>query len=156
MALPRWPRRSARAPRSNGVLRRELSSRKLSTGLGDEGGFAPEITEPEEVLRLLVQAITDAGYKPGLDGVSIALDLAASEFRQSDGRYKVAGDLLDSDDMIERLAAESGGVQVIELGVGKTRTPPVGDHRATVRRTTDRTQRAKCIRSDTLSVGSTA
>ena len=45
------------------ALRRELSGRKLSTGLGDEGGFAPEITEPEEVLRLLVQAITDAGYK---------------------------------------------------------------------------------------------
>ena len=47
------------------ALRRELSSRKLSTGLGDEGGFAPEVTEPEEVLRLLVQAITDAGYKAG-------------------------------------------------------------------------------------------
>ena len=47
------------------ALRRELSGRKLSTGLGDEGGFAPEITEPEEVLRLLVQAISDAGYKTG-------------------------------------------------------------------------------------------
>jgi enolase len=103
------------------ALRRELSGRKLSTGLGDEGGFAPEITEPEEVLRLLVQAITDAGYKPGLDGVSIALDLAASEFRQSDGRYKVAGDLLDSDDMIERLAAitEQFPVHLIEDGLGE-------------------------------------
>ena len=87
------------------ALRRELSGRKLSTGLGDEGGFAPEITEPEEVLRLLVQAISDAGYKTGADGVSIALDLAASEFRQPDGRYQVAGDLLTSADMIDRLAA---------------------------------------------------
>jgi len=52
-----------------------------------------------------VQAITDAGYRPGPDGVSIALDLAASEFRQPDGRYRVAGELLSSDDMIERLAA---------------------------------------------------
>ena len=43
------------------ALRRELTDRKLSTGLGDEGGFAPEISEPEEVLRLLVAAITDAG-----------------------------------------------------------------------------------------------
>ena len=51
-----------------GALRRELSGRKLSTGLGDEGGFAPEIAEPEEVLRLLVQAISDAGYKPGARG----------------------------------------------------------------------------------------
>jgi len=60
-----------------GALRRELSSRELSTGLGDEGGFAPEIDEPEEVLRLLVQAISDAGYKAGADGVSLALDPAA-------------------------------------------------------------------------------
>jgi enolase len=42
------------------ALRRELAGRKLSTGLGDEGGFAPEISEPEEALRLLVQAISDA------------------------------------------------------------------------------------------------
>ena len=78
------------------ALRRELTDRKLSTGLGDEGGFAPEITEPEDVLRLLVQAISDAGDTPGPAGVSIALDLAASEFRQPDGRYRVAGELLDS------------------------------------------------------------
>ena len=45
------------------ALRRALSGRKLSTGLGDEGGFGPEVTKPEEVLRLLVQAISDAGYK---------------------------------------------------------------------------------------------
>ena len=47
------------------ALRRELADRKLSTGLGDEGGFAPEISEPEEVLRLLVGAIGDAGYQTG-------------------------------------------------------------------------------------------
>ena len=103
------------------ALRRELSSRRLSTGLGDEGGFAPEIAEPEEVLRLLVQAIADAGYKTGADGVSIALDLAASEFRQPDGRYKVAGDQLSSSDMIERLAAITAQfpVHLIEDGLGE-------------------------------------
>ena len=103
------------------ALRRELSGRKLSTGLGDEGGFAPEITEPEEVLRLLVQAISDAGYKAGADGVSIALDLAASEFRQPDGRYRVAGDLLTSADMIDRLAAITAQfpVHLIEDGLGE-------------------------------------
>ena len=47
------------------ALRRELTGRKLSVGLGDEGGFAPEIDDPEEVLRLLVQAIGDAGYQTG-------------------------------------------------------------------------------------------
>jgi enolase len=103
------------------ALRRELAGRKLATGLGDEGGFAPEIREPEEVLRLLAQAIGDAGYTPGREGVSIALDLAASEFRQADGRYKVAGDLLDSGQLIGRLAAvtEEFPVHLIEDGLGE-------------------------------------
>jgi enolase len=103
------------------ALRRELSSRKLSTGLGDEGGFAPEIVAPEDVLYLLVQAISDAGYKTGAEGVSIALDPAASEFRQPDGRYRVAGDLLSSDDMIDRYAAITGQfpVHLIEDGLGE-------------------------------------
>ena len=103
------------------ALRRELSGRKLSTGLGDEGGFAPEIDDPEEVLQLLVQAISDAGYQAGPGGVSIALDLAASEFRQPDGRYRVAGELLTSADMIERLAGivTAFPVHSIEDGLGE-------------------------------------
>ena len=103
------------------ALRRELTSRKLSTGLGDEGGFAPEITEPEEVLRLLVGAIADAGYQPGPDGVSIALDLAASEFRQPDGRYRVAGARLSSAELIDRLARITADFPVhsIEDGLGE-------------------------------------
>jgi len=103
------------------ALRRELAGRKLSTGLGDEGGFAPEITEPEDVLGLLVQAIGDAGYQAGPSGVSIALDPAASEFRQPDGRYKVAGDLLTSAEMTSRYAAmtERFPVYLIEDGLGE-------------------------------------
>ena len=103
------------------ALRRELTGRKLSTGLGDEGGFAPEVSEPEEVLRLLVQAITDAGYQPGMSGVSIALDPAASEFRQADGRYLVAGAALSSGDLIDRLAAIVADfpVHLIEDGLGE-------------------------------------
>jgi len=103
------------------ALRRELSGRKLSTGLGDEGGFAPEITEPEEVLALLVQAIADAGYQAGPAGVSIALDPASSEFRQPDGRYKVAGELLTSAEMTDRYAAMVGRfpVHLIEDGLGE-------------------------------------
>ena len=103
------------------ALRRELSDRKLSTGLGDEGGFAPEISEPEEVLRLLVAAISDAGYRAGPGGVSIALDLAASEFRQADGRYLVSGVRLSSADMIDRLAAITADfpVHLIEDGLGE-------------------------------------
>jgi enolase 1/2/3 len=103
------------------ALRAELSRRKLSTGLGDEGGFAPELDQPEQVLRLLVQAISDAGYQAGAGGVSIALDLAASEFRQPDGRYQVAGELLDSGQLIERLVliAEEFPVHLIEDGLGE-------------------------------------
>ncbi len=103
------------------ALRRELADRKLSTGLGDEGGFAPEISEPEEVLRLLTAAISDAGYRPGPDGVSLALDLAASEFRQADDTYLVSGARLSSDDLIERLDGITTGfpVHLIEDGLGE-------------------------------------
>ena len=83
------------------ALRKLLSGKGFATGLGDEGGFAPEIDEPEEVLGLLVTAIEQAGYRPGRDGVAIALDPAASEFYR-DGSYHVAGESLSSDDMIGR------------------------------------------------------
>jgi enolase len=103
------------------ALRRELTDRKLSTGLGDEGGFAQEISDLEEVLQLLVGAINAAGYQPGPGGVSIALDLAASEFRQADGTYLVSGVSLSSGDLIDRLAAITAAFPVssIEDGLGE-------------------------------------
>jgi enolase len=89
-------------------LRALLGGSGLSTGLGDEGGFAPEIARPEKVLRLLVQAIEEAGYPIGRDGMMIALDPAASEF-YSDGDYRVAGERLSSGDLVafyEQLVAD--------------------------------------------------
>ncbi len=86
------------------ALRALLAGKGYATGLGDEGGFAPEISEPEEALELLVTAIADAGYAAGPDGVAIALDPASSEFRGRDGRYHVAGQALSSAEMIERYA----------------------------------------------------
>jgi enolase len=83
------------------ALRRLLADKGFATGLGDEGGFAPEIDRPEDVLGVLVAAITGAGYTPGREGVAIALDPAASEFYR-DGRYHVAGEALSSDEMINR------------------------------------------------------
>jgi enolase len=83
------------------ALRSLLAGRGLATGLGDEGGFAPQIDRPEEVLDLLARAIDDAGYRSGPDGIAVALDPAASEFYQ-DGVYQVAGEKLSSDDMIDR------------------------------------------------------
>lgn len=87
-----------------GKLRALLQQKGFATGLGDEGGFAPDITRPEDVLALLVQAIEGAGYTAGRVGVAIALDPAASEF-YSDGAYHVAGETLSSADMVERYAA---------------------------------------------------
>ncbi len=85
------------------TLKKLLHADGFATGLGDEGGFAPDITAPEDVLRLLVKAITDTGYTPGRDGVAIAMDPASSEF-YSGGTYHVAGQAHSSSEMIDRYA----------------------------------------------------
>ncbi len=61
------------------ALKKNLKKKGLSTGIGDEGGFAPDLEGPTAALEALVESISDAGYEPGKD-VSIALDVAASEF----------------------------------------------------------------------------
>ncbi|MET4001849.1 enolase [Arthrobacter sp. UYCu511] len=72
------------------ALSATLRRKGLSTGLGDEGGYAPEISRPEEALDLITAAIVDAGYTLGLEGVSIALDPAANYFYH-DGTYAFNG-----------------------------------------------------------------
>jgi enolase len=106
-----------------GHLRSALIKRSLATGLGDEGGFAPDIAQPEEVLTLLVEAITAAGYTPGPSGVAIALDPAASEFHR-DGRYEVGGQSLSSGELIERYAqmVAEFPISSIEDGMGESDT----------------------------------
>ncbi|MFD5068991.1 phosphopyruvate hydratase [Streptomyces sp. NPDC058369] len=106
------------------ALRTRLHDAGHATGLGDEGGFAPDITQPEDALRMIVAAITDAGYTPGLDGIAIALDPAASEFRQSDGTYLVAGESQSSGDMIARYEQIINDFPVwsIEDGLGEDDT----------------------------------
>ena len=99
------------------ALRKLLAGKGFATGLGDEGGFAPEIDKPEEVLSLIVQAINQAGYRPGREGVAIALDPAASEFFR-DGSYHVAGETLSSEDMIDRYEAIIGDFPVWSLEDG--------------------------------------
>lgn len=83
-----------------GRLRARLAAAGHATGLGDEGGFAPDLARPDEVLEILVAAIEDAGYRTGVDGVAIALDPAASEFG-SGGRYTVAGQAWTTNDLID-------------------------------------------------------
>ncbi|MGC8841691.1 MAG: phosphopyruvate hydratase, partial [Candidatus Sumerlaeaceae bacterium] len=69
-------------------LKKTLKSRGLSTAVGDEGGFAPNVSTAEEVLDLIVEAIEKAGYKPGAQ-VAIALDIASSEFYDSEKKCYV-------------------------------------------------------------------
>ena len=85
-------------------LRRQLREQGFSTGLGDEGGFAPDIAQPEDALDLLVTAIQDAGYETGAEGVAIALDPAASGFRSEDGRYEIGGEQQTTQELIGRYA----------------------------------------------------
>jgi enolase len=86
------------------VLRAVLKERGLSTGLGDEGGFAPDLASNEEACSLLVGAIERAGYRPG-EEIAIALDVAASEFFES-GSYVLQGEgrKLTSGEMADYLA----------------------------------------------------
>ncbi len=79
-------------------LGRVLRERKLDTDVGNEGGYAPELASNQQGLDFLVQAIQEAGYKPG-EQVSIALDVAASELF-SQGRYRFEGKLLTSRDLV--------------------------------------------------------
>ena len=72
------------------VLKKVVSDRGLSTAIGDEGGFAPNLGSNEEAVQLLVEAIEIAGFTPG-DDIAIALDTASSEFF-SDGAYHLAGE----------------------------------------------------------------
>jgi len=72
------------------ALRGLLRDRGLSTGLGDEGGFAPDLPSNEEALKLLLNAIEAAGYQPGAE-IALGLDVAASEI-YDDGKYELAGE----------------------------------------------------------------
>ena len=80
-------------------LKKVLNDKGLATGVGDEGGFAPNLKNTKEALDLIIEAITKAGYKPGID-VNIGLDVAASEFYE-DGLYEVEGKKLTTNQLID-------------------------------------------------------
>ncbi len=83
------------------ALKDILAGRGLSTGVGDEGGFAPDLGSNEEAIAVLIDAIRQAGYEPGAQ-VAIALDPAASELYHEDGRYhlKAENRSLSSSEMV--------------------------------------------------------
>ncbi len=72
------------------VLKSVLNDRGLSTAIGDEGGFAPNLASNEEALALLVEAIERAGFRPG-DDIALTIDAAATEF-YVDGKYQLSGE----------------------------------------------------------------
>ena len=82
-------------------LKKILKEQALSTAVGDEGGFAPNLESSEEAIRCIIQAIKSAGYKPGND-IGIALDAAASEFYKK-GKYVLSSEnkKLNSEEMID-------------------------------------------------------
>jgi enolase len=80
------------------ALKKVLSERGLATGLGDEGGFAPNLESNRAALDLILEAIKAAGYEPGRD-IALALDVAASEFFE-DGSYAFEGASKSADEMV--------------------------------------------------------
>jgi enolase len=72
------------------TLKKILHDRKLTTSVGDEGGFAPSVENHEAAIKLIIEAIEKAGYEPGTQ-IALGLDCAASEFYR-DGKYHLAGE----------------------------------------------------------------
>ncbi len=102
-------------------LKKILKSKKLNTSVGDEGGFAPNLGSNKEALEIIVEAIKDAGYKPG-EQISIALDCAASEFYDGEKKkYIFEGKEHSSKDMIKyyKKLLEEFPIVSIEDGLGE-------------------------------------
>ena len=84
------------------ALKSVLKSKKLATGLGDEGGFAPQLPNNRAALDLILEAIAKAGFKPG-EEIALALDVAATEFYK-DGKYSFEGEARTSEWMADYYA----------------------------------------------------
>lgn len=81
------------------TLKSILKKKKLNTAVGDEGGFAPDLDANEDAISIIMQAITESGYKPGRD-IFLALDVAASEFYEK-GKYNFEGRKIASEDIVD-------------------------------------------------------
>ncbi|WP_367719036.1 phosphopyruvate hydratase [Lactobacillus gasseri] len=82
------------------TLKKVIEDAGFETGLGDEGGFAPNLKSSEEALRMLQEAIKKAGYEPGKD-IAIVFDAAASSFyNKEDGKYHFEGHVWDGEEML--------------------------------------------------------
>ncbi|QYX55241.1 phosphopyruvate hydratase [Roseovarius sp. SCSIO 43702] len=100
------------------TLKKELSTAGLATGVGDEGGFAPNIASTREALDFILKSIEKAGYKPGED-IHLALDCAATEYFR-EGRYHLSGEgkTLSSDENVAYLKALVADYPIISIEDG--------------------------------------
>ena len=118
------------------TLKKELSNAGLSTGIGDEGGFAPNLSSSRDALDFIIKSIEKAGYKPGVD-IYLALDCAATEYYKG-GKYELSGEgkSLSSDENVAYLAALVADYPIISIEDGmaeddwdgwKSLTDAIGD-----------------------------
>ncbi|ELR72687.1 Enolase [Fulvivirga imtechensis AK7] len=101
-------------------LKKVLSDKGLSTNVGDEGGFAPNIASNEEAIEVVLQAIEKAGYKPGED-IFIAMDAASSEFYDAKSKvyhFASTGKKLSSDEMVDYWASWVNKYPIISIEDG--------------------------------------
>lgn len=100
------------------TLKKLLKDAGHNTNVGDEGGFAPNLSGADEALSLILKAIEGAGYRPG-DDVALALDCAATEFFK-DGRYRMTGEGKDfaPDEMAQWLAGLAGRFPIVSIEDG--------------------------------------
>ncbi|MEL6381325.1 MAG: phosphopyruvate hydratase [Cyanobacteria bacterium J06626_18] len=97
-------------------LSKVLKGKGLLTGVGDEGGFAPNLGSNQEALELLIQAIEQAGYKPG-EQISLALDVAATEFYE-DGQYTYDGQQSSPETLINYLTDLTSKFPIVSIEDG--------------------------------------
>jgi enolase len=101
------------------TLKKILKAKGLATSVGDEGGFAPNVDNHEMAIKLIIQAIEEAGYEPGTQ-IALGLDCAASEFYK-DGKYQLAGEgglALSSTDFTNLLATWCDKYPIISIEDG--------------------------------------
>lgn len=100
------------------TLKKELSAAGMSTGIGDEGGFAPNLTSTRDALDFVLKSIEKAGYAPGED-IYLALDCASTEYYK-DGKYVLAGEnkTLSSDENVAYLEALVNDYPIISIEDG--------------------------------------
>ena len=98
------------------TLKDLLSQKGLSTAVGDEGGFAPNLESNKAAGDLLMQAIEQAGFRPG-EQISLALDVASTEFYK-DGHYSYGGNSYSSEQMVEELAGLVNSFPIVSIEDG--------------------------------------